>query len=396
MANSRLRGRREGRGHDQPAQRAGDQRGPEQVQRPSVHALQGKAELIPGTSRADFVHEQITTIDLAHVPCGFGMVHSPRHAASNNALPHRRPSTTFGRISGVLYTGIMKTDQPALQVMLVLGHGSRRGLATDNGIREIARRLQQRFPGGPPIRPAFFEFLSPTLPEAVRQAARQGAREIAVLPYFLFDGKEIKRDIPGELDRLRTELPRVAIRQMPNLGLDPRLARLVAQRVREALDGASQYLPAHGLVRRCATGRLGVVLVNRGSKIEWDPGTRLEALGDLVRQELGGDTLIATAQAENSDRTIEVAADQLAAQGAKRVVVAPYLHFVGKVLAQNVVPALERSRASYPGIQFCLAWTLCVNGTAIDILADRACGTGFIGVENRQIPADHHAGVAAD
>jgi sirohydrochlorin cobaltochelatase len=285
----------------------------------------------------------------------------------------------------------MTADQTQPQIMLVLGHGSKRGLATDNGIREIARRLQQRFPGGPLIRPAFFEFLSPSLPDAVRQAAAEGAAEIAILPYFLFDGKEIKRDIPAELDHLRAELPHVTIRQMPNLGLDPRLARLVAQRVHEALAGGSQYLPAHGLARRGAAGRLGVVLVNRGSKIEWDPGTRLEALGELVRQELGGDTLIATAQAENSERTIEVAADQLAAAGARRVVVAPYLHFVGKVLARNVVPALERSRASHPGIQFCLAWTLCVNETAIDILADRARETGFAGVENWRHPDDRQA-----
>jgi sirohydrochlorin cobaltochelatase len=217
----------------------------------------------------------------------------------------------------------MQDDTSHRQVVLVLGHGSRRGRATDEGIREIARRLQERFPAGPPIRPAFFEFLSPTLADAVHGAADRGATAIAVLPYFLFDGKEIQRDIPGEIDHLRAELPHVAIRQMPNLGLDPRLTNLVAKRVREALLGTSQYLPAHGLVRRGASGRLGVVLVNRGSKLEWDPGVRLDTLGSLVRQELGGDTLIATAQAENSDRTIEVATRALATQGARRIVVAP-------------------------------------------------------------------------
>jgi sirohydrochlorin ferrochelatase len=164
--------------------------------------------------------------------------------------------------------------------------------------------------------------------------------------------------------------------------------------VREALEGTSQYLPAHGLVRRGAAGRLGVVLVNRGSKIEWDPGTRLAALGDLVRQELGGDALVATAQAENSDRTIEVAASALAAAGVRRIVVAPYLHFVGKVLAQNVVPALERSRETYPGIQFCLAWTLCVNETAIGILQDRIRATRFAGIEHEVVSADTQVAVA--
>jgi sirohydrochlorin ferrochelatase len=271
----------------------------------------------------------------------------------------------------------MDTPLPSGPVVLVLGHGSRRGRATEDGIVEIARRLQDRFPNGPAIRPAFFEFLSPSLGEAVRAAAEEGAPHIAVLPYFLFDGKEIKRDIPGELDRLRAELPRVAISQMPNLGLDPRLAELVAQRVRDALDGTSQYLPAHGLARRGASGRLGVVLVNRGSRKQWDPGDRLEALATLVRDQLGSDTLVEVAQAENSERTIEVAADALVAAGARRIVVAPYLHFVGKVLVKDVIPALERSRIAHPDVQYCLAWTLCVNQTGIDILDERVRDSGF-------------------
>ncbi|MGH2344618.1 MAG: sirohydrochlorin chelatase [Chloroflexota bacterium] len=265
------------------------------------------------------------------------------------------------------------------QVVLLLGHGSRRGRATNDGIREIARRVQERFPDGPAVRPAFFEFLSPTLAEAVGAAARSSAAAIAVLPYFLFDGKEIQHDIPGELDHLRAKFPGVPITQLPNLGLDPRLAALVAQRVRDALLGTSQYLPAHGLAHRAASGTLGVVVVNRGSKAQWDPGTRLRQLADLVGAELGEGTLVEIAQAENSTHTIEVASAALVARGARRVVVAPYLHFIGKVISQNVVPALERSRATHPGIQFSLAWTLCVNDTAVNILCERVRSTGFVG-----------------
>ncbi|MGH2409052.1 MAG: sirohydrochlorin chelatase [Chloroflexota bacterium] len=265
------------------------------------------------------------------------------------------------------------------QLVLVLGHGSQRSSATNEGIREVARRLQACFPQGPVIRPAFFEFLSPSLKEAILAATEQGCREIAILPYFLFDGKEIQRDIPLELDHLRAALPAVRITQLSNLGLDPRLAQLVAQRVGAALLGTSQYLPAHGLVRRGAGGRLGVVVVNRGSRARWDSGERLEGLAALVRDEIGSDTLVEVAQAENSTRTIETASDALVARGARRIVIAPYLHFIGKVMSKDVVPALERSRAGHPEVQFCLAWTLCVNDTAIAILSERVRATGFEG-----------------
>lgn len=275
----------------------------------------------------------------------------------------------------------MDITAPSTQRVLVLGHGSKRSrtTATDTGIREIARRLQGRFPDGPAIQPAFFEFLSPSLAEAVRQAAHEGVTEIAVLPYFLFGGKEIQLEIPEALDALRAELPQVAIRQLPHLGVDSRLAALVARRVRGALRGTSQYLPANGLVRRDARGRLGVVLVNRGSREQWDPGADLRRMGELARRELGDDTLMAVAQAENSARTIEVAAAELVAAGARRIVVVPYLHFIGKVLIKNVIPALERSRATHPGVRFALAWTLCVNDAAIDLLEDRVRAIGFAG-----------------
>lgn len=275
----------------------------------------------------------------------------------------------------------MSTNEAARQVILVLGHGSRRGSATDNGIREIARRLQERFPEGPPIRPTFFEFLSPSLPQSVEQAVAEGRSEIAVIPYFLFAGKEIKLEIPEQLEHLRQHFPQAAIRQMGHIGVDARMARLAAERVRAALLGASQYLPAHGLVRRNAAGRLGVVLVNRGSRAQWDPGDDLATMSGMVRDELGGDTLATHAQAENSERTIELACDELAAQGARRIVVVPYLHFVGKVLGVNVTPAVERARQAHPGVQLCLSWAICVNNTTVEILEDRVRDTGFVGAE---------------
>src|SRR5262245_49532637 len=104
----------------------------------------------------------------------------------------------------------------AERIVILLGHGSRRGSATDLGLREVARRLSERMSEGPPVVLAFFEFLHPSLPEAIRDAAAQGARQIVILPYFLFDGKEITVEIPDVLDELRRELPGVTIAQAAN------------------------------------------------------------------------------------------------------------------------------------------------------------------------------------
>src|SRR4051812_6373724 len=102
------------------------------------------------------------------------------------------------------------------RVIVLLGHGSRRGSATDLGLREVARRLSNHFPDGPSVVLAFFEFLQPSLPEAIRGLAAQGTRGVVVLPYFLFDGKEITVEIPEVLETLRHDLPGVTITQAAN------------------------------------------------------------------------------------------------------------------------------------------------------------------------------------
>ncbi len=255
-------------------------------------------------------------------------------------------------------------------IVVLLGHGSRRGSATDLGLREVARRLAIRFAQGPPVSLAFFEFLQPDLPTAVRDLAVAGYTRIVVLPYFLFDGKEITVEIPEALDELRAELPHVVITQAQNLGVDPRLIEAVAERVQGALQGTAQFqsvLPVRG-----AGGPLGVVLVNRGSRKRYDPGTRLEALAQALRERLGPQALVAPAQAENSVVTVEAAGRALIAQGALRLVVAPYLHFPGKVLADNVIPDVRRLRGDYPAVRVHLASTLCADDRLVEICFDRA------------------------
>ena len=262
--------------------------------------------------------------------------------------------------------------------IVVLAHGSRRTSATEYGMREVRRRLQERFPDTP-VGLAFFEFLHPTLEELVEELAREGIERAVVLPYFLFAGKEIKFDIPAEIEHVRQRVPGVELHQARDLGVDDRLIEHVAGRVEGALRGLCQYLPIAGrLPSTRDRGRVGVVLCNRGSRKQFDPGDRLEELCARLRARLGPDALVEPAQAENSEVTIEVASRRLVAAGAERVVVVPYLHFPGKVLFVNVGPAVRRAQDEHPRAKFYLAWTLCVNDPTIDICVERVLETGLL------------------
>ena len=264
--------------------------------------------------------------------------------------------------------------------VILLSHGSRRTSATAFGMGQIRERLQERLPGTP-VGLAFFEFLHPTLEELVKDLAGRGIERAVVAPYFLFEGKEIKLEIPEEIERVQHVVPGVELRQARDLGVDERLVEHVAGRVEGALRGLCQYKPVAGrLPSTRDRGRLGVVLCNRGSRKRYDAGERLEELCARLRARLGPDALVEPAQAENGepDLTIEVAARTLVAAGAERVVVVPYLHFPGKVLFVNIAPAVRRAQEEHPAAKFYLAWTLCVNDAAIDILVDRIRETGLV------------------
>lgn len=265
-------------------------------------------------------------------------------------------------------------NEERASAVILLAHGSQRTRATELGMREVRERLARRLPGIE-VQLAFFEFLHPTLAEVARELVAGGHRRAVLLPYFLFAGKEIKYDIPAEIAALREAEPRIEVTQARELGVDDRLIEHVARHVAGALRGRSQYLPIAGrLPSTLDGGRLGVVLCNRGSRKQFDPGDRLVELCRRVRDRLSVEyagVLVEPAQAENSELTVETAARTLAANGARRIVVTPYLHFPGKVLFQDIGPAVRRAQAEHPNVKFYLAWTLCANDAAIDICVER-------------------------
>lgn len=111
--------------------------------------------------------------------------------------------------------------------MIVLGHGSRahEALTLLNWVAEqLSLRLET------PVRAASLQFNQPTLADCCRELAAGGARRVVVVPYFLFDGNHMQKDIPEELDRLRLELPGTEFILADSLGADDLLVEVLARR----------------------------------------------------------------------------------------------------------------------------------------------------------------------
>jgi sirohydrochlorin ferrochelatase len=236
--------------------------------------------------------------------------------------------------------------------IILLGHGSRRGIDTDEGLKDAAGRLQQRVGPGVRVRMAGFEFTRPSIPEAIEMLVAEGSRRMVLVPFFLFDGKHITVEIPEELEKIRAQYPDVDLTYARTLGADIRLVEIVAERVEETGLGD------------------GVILVNRGSRLEYDPGDRLRELARLIENRLGA--RVAPAQAEYESPTILEAADSLVQAGLNRIAVVPYIFFPGKVLNVNIIPAVEEARNRFPAAHFAVARTLGVDDRLIDLALQRA------------------------
>ena len=72
----------------------------------------------------------------------------------------------------------------------------------------VAAQVRARAPDAP-VRLAFLEFMTPSLPEAGAELVAAGCRAVAVLPMFLGAGGHVRKDLPLLLDALRASHPGV-------------------------------------------------------------------------------------------------------------------------------------------------------------------------------------------
>ena len=115
---------------------------------------------------------------------------------------------------------------------MLVGHGSRtRGF--DTAMRKVAQALKRtgRYRD---VRCGFLEASRPSIPRAIFQCVRRGAREVSVLPYFVLTGKHVTRDIPNLVaEEAKKYRGQARIVLCPYLGYHPGLVWAARRRLRE-------------------------------------------------------------------------------------------------------------------------------------------------------------------
>lgn len=117
--------------------------------------------------------------------------------------------------------------------VLIVGHGSRQK-STEQTLEAVVEMTRLKLSEAL-IEIAYMEFGEQSIPLGLSALVEQGAKEIAVVPYFLYDGIHIRDDIPKALDEFKAANCNVRIVMGKPLGADERLASILSDRVRECL-----------------------------------------------------------------------------------------------------------------------------------------------------------------
>ncbi|MGI9062474.1 MAG: CbiX/SirB N-terminal domain-containing protein [Pseudonocardiaceae bacterium] len=201
--------------------------------------------------------------------------------------------------------------------MLVVGHGSRDADGVDE-FWQLAAVIRAHSPV--PTGFGFIELASPTVDETVDALVADGATEIVSVPLVLLSAGHLKNDGPAALARARARHPGVRFRLGRDLGIEPRVLEVAADRIRDAAGDADPE-------------KLGVALIGRGST-DPDACADLWKVGRLLADGRGLGTVEPGFVSVASPQLPE-ALDRLRRLGATTVVVAPFFLFPG-VLLQRI------------------------------------------------------------
>jgi sirohydrochlorin cobaltochelatase len=119
---------------------------------------------------------------------------------------------------------------PRDECLILLAHGSpdARWRAP---FEKLAADLAEGGAADAPIL-AYMEFVPPTLPDAVAEAARRGWRRAAVLPLFMSGGGHVVRDIPALTAVAQSYHPNVVLRVLPPIGEHPHFQKVLREIIR--------------------------------------------------------------------------------------------------------------------------------------------------------------------
>ncbi len=241
-----------------------------------------------------------------------------------------------------------------MRAVLIIGHGSRDGAGAAEFL-QFAREVAAHWPDRRVV-PGFLELADPPVLSALEAIIAGGVRDIVVAPAFLLGAGHIKNDLPAALDVARAQFPGVTIRYSAPLGVEPRVLRVLDERIAAV---APSVVPPE---------ETAILLVGRGTS-DPDANADLYKLGRLLWEGRPW-RMVECAFSGLACPSLPDGLERCAALGARRIVVAPLFLFTG-VLVERIRQQVREQAAHYPAIELAVAAHLGGDPLLGELLAQR-------------------------
>lgn len=231
--------------------------------------------------------------------------------------------------------------------IMICGHGSRDKDA-EREFGRVAEGLRQRFPDMP-VEYGFLEFSPPNIHTGLNRLIEQGVDEIYAVPGMLFAATHAKNDIPSVLTTYQEKYPHIKISYGAELGLYQSMIEAFQARIYEAMD---MNVPAPLAKDALASTDLYdtmLVVVGRGTS-DVEANAEVAKLTRIVSENMG----FGWADVVYSGVTypsVGIGLEKLSKLGFKRMVVAPYFLFTGRLI-KRIYAYVDKVAAENTQIEF--------------------------------------------
>lgn len=205
--------------------------------------------------------------------------------------------------------------------IMVCGHGSRDKDA-EREFGRVAEGLKKRFPDMP-VEYGFLEFSAPNIHMGLNSLLEQGVEDIYAVPGMLFAATHAKNDIPSVLTTYAEKNEGVNVHYGKELGLHPAMIEAFQARIYESL-GLDPDNPPENLYDTM------LVVVGRGTS-DTEANAEAAKLTRIVNENMGfgwADTVYSGV----TYPSVGVGLERLMKLGFKKIVVAPYFLFTGRLI----------------------------------------------------------------
>lgn len=231
------------------------------------------------------------------------------------------------------------TDLPKDAGVMICGHGSRAKIAEEE-FSLLAKGLRQRFPSLK-VEYGFLEYSAPNIHMSLERLVEQGVKKIYAVPGMLFSATHAQNDIPSVLTTFQEKHPGLEIEYGRELGLHTEMITAFQTRILEALG--LDHVHAGDLYDTM------LVVVGRGTSVS-EANAEAAKLTRIVSENLGfgwAETVYSGVTYPSVGRGLEMALKL----GFKKIVVAPYFLFGGKLI-DRIYAYVDKVAEANPDISF--------------------------------------------